>query len=39
MIPRGNKEVKKKKKERKPSLYCLEKAIGLNVQETLMSPS
>lgn len=30
MIPRGNKEVKKEKKI-KPSLFCLEKVIGLNV--------
>ena len=30
MTPRGNKEGKKKK----PSLFCLEKALGLNEQET-----
>ena len=34
MIPRGNQEVKGKKK--KPSLFCLEKDLGLNVQETVL---
>lgn len=32
MKPRGNKKVKGKKN----SLFCLEKALGLNVQETVL---
>lgn len=33
--PRGNKEVKERKN--KPSLFCLEKVLDLNVQETVLA--